>query len=145
MTFYNMKLFFKIFVLSIAILLLSDLSGQENRFSASIVGGITAAQLSGDSLLGYEKLGFTIGGKISYPISKKMDLSGELLYSQRGSRSGIGFSSSGGNATMLNYLEIPIYVTFNDWYIEKDDYHKVGIWEDLFMAISFQQVRQTAS
>ena len=103
----------------------------QNKFKASIVGGLTAAQLGGDSISGYDKLGFTFGGKLGYDLSKTVEVNFELLYSQRGSRQSFGFSSSGDDVTTLNYLEIPLYITVNDWYIEKEDYHKVGIFGGL--------------
>ena len=108
-----------------------SLEAQENRFSASAVAGISAAQLGGDSIAGYDKMGMTVGLRLSYDFESKFDVSMELLYSQRGSRSSIGFSSSGSNTTVLNYIEIPVYVTLNDWLIEKEDYYKVGIFGGL--------------
>jgi len=106
----------------------------QNQFKASAVVGLTAAQLGGDSLSGYDKLGTCFGAKLSYDIAEKFDLSMELLYSQRGSRSSLGFSNNGSNSTALNYLEIPVYVTLNDWLIEKEDYYKVGIFTGLSYA-----------
>jgi len=103
----------------------------QNKFNAAAVGGFTAAQLGGDSISGYNKLGFTVGAKLGYQLNNRLELNFELLYSQRGSRSSLGFSNSGPNVTSLNYLEIPIYVTFNDWKIEKENYYKVGIFGGL--------------
>ncbi len=103
----------------------------QNIFKASVVGGITAAQLGGDSISGYDKMGFTFGLKLGYDIGKNFDLNMELLYSQRGSRDNFGFSNSGNNTTSLNYLEIPVYLTLNDWLIEKENYYKVGIFAGL--------------
>lgn len=103
----------------------------QNNFKAAVVGGFTAAQLGGDSISGYDKLGFTFGGRLSYALSQRLDLSIDLLYSQRGSRDEIGFSTTGNNTTVLNYLELPVYLSFNDWYIDKEDYYKVGIFGGL--------------
>lgn len=103
----------------------------QNKFKASVVAGLTASQLGGDSLSGYDKLGMTVGARLSYEVGDRYDLSMELLYSQRGSRESIGFSGSGKQATALNYLEIPVYFTLNDWLIEKENYYKVGIFAGL--------------
>ena len=124
---------FNIFrILFFCLLLVStvSLSGQ-NKFKAAAVGGFTAAQLGGDSISGYDKLGFTIGASLNYAISKKFDLSMDLLYAQRGSRASLGFSNSGSNTTSLNYLEIPVYLTLNDWLVEKENYYKVGLFAGL--------------
>lgn len=107
-----------------------QLSGQY-KFKAAAVAGLTAAQLGGDSLSGYNMLGSTIGARLSYSIGKSFDANIELLYAQRGSRQNFGFSSSSANATQLNYLEIPVYITLNDWLIEKENYYKVGIFAGL--------------
>lgn len=104
-----------------------NLHGQ-NNFKASIVGGLSAAQLGGDSISGYDKLGFTFGGKLGYTLNDRLELNFELLYSQRGSSNKLSFSQNGENVTALNYLEIPVYLTFNDWKVENEDYYKVGIF-----------------
>ena len=107
-----------------------DVFGQ-NKFKAAFVGGFTAAKLGGDSISGYDKLGITLGAKLGYPLNERLELNFELLYSQRGSRKNLGFSNSGDDVTFLNYLEIPVYVTFNDWKVEKGNYYKVGIFGGL--------------
>jgi len=115
-------------------LLISQLCLAQRAFDAAIVGGLTASQLGGDSLSGYDKLGFTGGLKLSYGLNEKFDLCLDLLYSQRGSRESIGFNTSGRNATTLNYIELPVYLQINDWYIEKEDYNKVGAFAGLSYA-----------
>jgi len=125
---------FNIFILIFFIFLINGGQNEtlaQNKFKAAAVGGFTAAQLGGDSISGYEKLGFTLGAKLGYPLNERLELNFELLYSQRGSRKNLGFSNSGDNVTFLNYLEIPVYVTFNDWKIEKEGYYKVGIFGGL--------------
>lgn len=110
-----------------------SLAGQ-NKFKASAVLGITAAQLGGDSLSGYDKLGMTTGLRLGYDFNSKFDIAMELLYAQRGSRQSLGFSDDGENTTVLNYVEIPVYVTLNDWFIENGEYYKVGIFGGLTYA-----------
>lgn len=122
---YNIRLI--IFIVG-AVLLCQNALFCQNKFKAAAVGGITAAQLGGDSISGYDKLGFTFGGKLGYSLSDVVELNFELLYTQRGSSNSLSFSNSGFNVTSLNYLEIPVYLTFNDWLIEKEDYYKVGIF-----------------
>ena len=119
------------FIILFFFLLLSQLSYGQRAFDASIVGGITAAQLGGDSLSGFNKLGFVAGLKLSYDIYEKFDVNLDLLYVQKGSRASLGFNNSGRNATTLNYVELPVYVQINDWYMEKEDYHKVGAFAGL--------------
>ncbi len=109
----------------------SQLSLGQRAFDASIIGGFTAAQLGGDSLSGFNKLGFVGGLKLSYDINDQFDVNMDLLYVQKGSRGSFGFSNSGRNATTLNYVELPVYIQINDWYVDKEDYHKVGAFVGL--------------
>ena len=123
----NMKVFLIIFCALLGLSL-----NAQNVFKGSAFGGFTAAQLGGDSLSGYDKLGITVGLKLSYRLSDRFDLSMDLSYVQKGSRESIGFSNSG-SATTLNYTQIPVYLTLNDWYIDKEDYYKVGA----FLGLSY--------
>lgn len=125
---------FNIFILTFFIIMINGSQNglfAQNKFKAAAVGGFTAAQLGGDSISGYDKLGFTLGAKLGYPLNERLELNFELLYSQRGSRETFGFSNSGENVTFLHYLEIPVYISFNDWLVEKDGYYKVGIFGGL--------------
>jgi len=108
----------------------ADLSAQRKFKSAAILG-FTAAQLGGDGISGYDKLGMVAGLKLGYPIKEKIDVNMDLLYSQRGSRSKFGFGNSPDSTTTLNYLEIPVYVTINDWFVEDENYFKVGVFAGL--------------
>lgn len=111
-------------------LTIGSLSAQRS-FDAAATFGMTASQLGGDSISGFNKLGIVAGLKLSYPISEKFDVSMDLLYAQKGSRSSLGFSNNDNDATTLHYLELPVYVSVNDWYIEKDDFHRVGAFAGL--------------
>lgn len=117
--------------ISCLIMLMSTVLFSQTGFKGSAILGFTAAQLGGDSISGFNKLGITAGLKLTYPLSSKFDLNLDLVYVQKGSRESLGFNKSGQNSTALNYLEIPIYVTINDWYIEKDEYFKVGAFAGL--------------
>jgi len=122
----NMNLRIIVFI----IFTVGSLSAQRG-FDASAIFGMTASQLGGDSISGFKKLGLAAGLKLSYPIAEKFDLSMDLLYAQRGSRSSLGFSNNSNDATTLHYLELPVYLGINDWYIEKEDYHRVGAFVGL--------------
>lgn len=98
----------------------------QNAFRGSVVFGMTLSQIDGDGLLGYDKVGMSSGLKLSYETKPKLDMNMELLYSQRGSQS--SFLGSGNiQKTHLDYIEIPVYVSIKDWYIEGEDYHKIKL------------------
>ena len=84
----------KIFLLCLCFFVVEKSQGQ-NKFKAAAVAGLTAAQLGGDSISGYDKMGFTFGGHLRYDIGSKLDINMELLFTQRGSRNSFGLSSGG--------------------------------------------------
>jgi len=122
---------FNIYIPLLLFMLVFSTNGQaQNKFKSSIILGFTASQLGGDGISGYDKLGLVSGLRLAYPIAEKFDINMDLLYSQRGSRSSFGFSNAD-STTTLNYLEIPVYISINDWFIEKENYFKVGAFAGL--------------
>ena len=100
---------------------------QAQRFNFSLVAGLNAAQVNGDGLAGYDKLGLVAGGKTNIFFSERIDMTVEFLYSQQGSASEATFS--GNNAIFnldMDYLELPVGIEIKDWLAEGDDkYYKV--------------------
>ncbi|MFZ1562261.1 MAG: porin family protein [Saprospiraceae bacterium] len=111
-----------IFLIFLLFVLSPDCTGQ--RFKAMAIIGANASQIDGDNLYGFNKLGVSAGGRLSYANDKNIDYALEMLYSQRGSSVKI-FNNEDGNKISLNYIEIPIIVSIRDWYNEKDGYYKV--------------------
>jgi hypothetical protein len=93
-------------------------------FKAMGIVGLNASQIDGDNLYGFNKLGLTVGGRLSYTNEKTLDYSLEMLYSQRGAALNL-FKNKEDEKINLNYLEIPLVVSLRDWYQEKDGYYKV--------------------
>lgn len=115
----------KLFFCSI-LFLLSANSGHSQAFDGGILLGLNASQIDGDLLAGYNKLGLTGGVYVAFPISEKLKLGMELLYSQRGSRNEIRIGVASPQSSIhLQYIEIPVMIEMEDWYIEEDDYNKV--------------------
>jgi len=113
------------FVGLLAIIMLSqDLRAQ--RFKATALAGINLSQIDGDNLYGFNKMGVTAGGRLSYANSNSLDLAIEMLYSQRGSAVKL-FKNNPGDKISLNYLELPLIVSLRDWYVQSGDYHKVRV------------------
>lgn len=95
-------------------------------FIGTAVVGANVSQIDGDNLLGWDKIGINAGMRLGYNIADKTNLAIEFLYSQRGSAPSISSGSDFGSID-LKYIEIPLLVEYNDWYLEEDDYYKVGI------------------
>ncbi len=92
------------------------------KFSGELILGFNAAQIDGDQLAGYNKLGFDTGLGISYDLENNWLVNFNFLFSQRGSHTKIGQPV---RSITLNYIELPVYVSYQDWYIEDDEYYKV--------------------
>ncbi len=95
-------------------------------FGSSIVLGFTAAQIDGDNLAGFDKLGIAGGMNVSRKIGNRYHAKLEFLYSQRGSQSKLSLSAPGDmSRTHLNYIEIPLLFGINDWLSPDGDFFKV--------------------
>lgn len=94
------------------------------RFKAAAIIGANASQIDGDNLYGFNKLGISAGGRLSYTNDNQLDLALEMLYSQRGSAVKI-FNNSEGDKISLNYVEIPVVLGIRDWYNQEGGYYKV--------------------
>ena len=105
---------------------LFSVNAQERRFTASIIAGVNAAQIDGDELAGFHRLGLTGGLRGGYDFSEKTDLNVEFLYSERGSRPNIFNPFFDPDINIgLRYIELPVYIRFSDWLHE--DYYKIKV------------------
>jgi Outer membrane protein beta-barrel domain len=72
--------------------------------------GISATQISGDNLGGFDKAGLVAGGMVSTKISEKFDMAMEITFFQKGSKE--NSDPEKGDYTSynlrLNYFEVPV-------------------------------------
>jgi len=123
--FFNNQPILRFSFCGILILLMSfSMSGQ--RFSGTAIIGANVSQIDGDNLFGWDKIGLNGGIRLGYGIAEKTNLAIEFLYSQRGSSPSIS-SGSDFQSIDLKYIEIPVLIEYNDWYLEEEDYYKVAI------------------
>jgi len=123
---FNINQFSKFLAICLFFFLIGVSSVDAQRFKGSAVFGLNLAQIDGDNLAGFNKLGLTGGVKLGYPIQDNIDINLEMLYSQRGSNAGFGFGNQASSFTDLKYLEIPVYANLMDWFIADEGYHKVS-------------------
>lgn len=96
------------------------------RFKAGLVFGLNASQIRGDDTGGYNRLGIVGGLRGITILTDKVDLNLELLYSERGSKSSNEEQIRGFDVDIkLQYVEVPVMVSYKDWYNEDKDYYKV--------------------
>ncbi len=119
---HNMK---KLFFLSLTFILFLSPIYSQRGFQGSAVVGLTLSQIDGDNLLGYHKWGITSGVKVAFNLQSKLQGNVEVLYSQRGSSEKIFKRDDNLALTALNYFELPFYLSYADWYVEKDDFYRM--------------------
>jgi hypothetical protein len=81
-------------------------NGQE--FSAGVHFGMTATQVDGDQLEGFNKAGITGGLFVSRQLGEHAAMYFELMYIQKGSRKPLDKDDNSFYRMRLNYLEVPL-------------------------------------
>ncbi len=113
------------YILIFCALLVSNFTlNAQAGFRGSAIIGLNLAQLDGDELVGFNKTGITSGIKVAFDLKKKVEGNVEILFNQRGSSEKF-FRNDSTAVTKVNYFELPIYLSFKDWYIENEDYYKM--------------------
>ncbi len=108
-------------------------------FKAEANVGMSLSQIQGDRLAGFDKLGWTGGIGVYYPVSLLVDVGLEMSYTEKGSRGELLFDvPSNIRRTHLQYFEMPIVVRMNEWYIQKEGYYKVSAHVGVNNAYLFQ-------
>ncbi len=101
-------------------------SAQDQRFKAGIILGSNFSQIDGDRSNGYIKPGITGGLRGVAIINDKVDLSIELLFDQRGSRSQSIFDDNFFPFKITNnYVSVPVIFNYQDWLHESEEYYKL--------------------
>lgn len=98
-----------------------SVSAQERRFQAGILFGFNASQITGDDMWGYRKAGLNMGFRINTIIQPRIDVSMDILYSQRGAQSAFSLDNSQLLSRInLHYIEVPVIFHYKDWEVEVD-------------------------
>lgn len=104
----------------------NTLDAQEQRFKAGLIFGTNLAQIDGDNSNGYIKFGITGGLRGAAIITDKIDLSIELLFDQRGSRSQSIFDENFFPFKITNnYVSVPVIFNYQDWLAQSEEYYRL--------------------
>jgi len=111
---------FTYFLAGIIFLFAGHLRAQ--RIQGAVIAGGNLSQVDGDEVFGFNKIGLNTGLAAMAPIGKNLQLSIEILYSQKGAYQGKQYKDvdSVGNVTTgeyklnLNFLEVPVLFMYND-------------------------------
>jgi Outer membrane protein beta-barrel domain len=92
-------------------------------FKAGLTFGINKTQIDGDDQFGYNRRGYNFGLRGAVILSKNMDISTELLYSERGTQPDDTEKLKNKRTTnvALKYAEVPFL--FNFYYNKAEDGH----------------------
>ncbi len=133
-------------LLGLWILVLGTTAVNGQRFGAGFVAGFNASQIDGDDLAGFDRVGLTAGIRATMDLESILDFNVEFLYSERGSRPDLFQPEYDPDISIkLQYAEIPVYVSINDWWQEEEEYYKVSAhlgfsYGRLFTARTFDRV-----
>jgi len=114
-------------ILLFSFTLLQQTAEAQQRFKAGLVLGLNAAQIKGDDSAGYNRLGLHGGLRALAKLHDKTDLIIEMLYSQRGSFDKSAHFINGDLDISLRYVEVPVMLSYKDWYKEEEEYYKVQV------------------
>lgn len=98
----------------------SQYYGPSHLFYGGLIGGFNFTQVDGDNFAGYHKAGINVGGVLFMKLKDKFAPSFELVYSQKGSRTGNNQSALANDRQTtlmkykinLNYAEMPILLNY---------------------------------
>ena len=111
----NMKNRLLVIILAFSLPILSFAQG--GTFKAGVIGGVNLAQLDGDILAGYNKLGLHAGVTVGVQVSDLFRTNLEILYVQKGSRSSKDEQGIAGGALTrysFDYVEVPLMLNYVD-------------------------------
>ncbi len=110
------------------------------KFGGNLILGFNASQIDGDQLAGYSKIGFCAGIGTNYELKEPWQINVDFLFSQRGSQSKLFPDEYEPIRKLtLNYIELPVYVSYKDWKIKDEGYYKA----EGFAGMSFGRMIST--
>lgn len=91
------------------------------NFEGGIMGGLTACQVDGDNLSGFNKVGFQGGGFVSFDFNDRMAAQLEIKYMGKGARNPTSSKNPDIYKLNLHYIDFPVcfrYMGYNKVDIE---------------------------
>ncbi|MFB6258471.1 MAG: porin family protein [Flavobacteriales bacterium] len=87
---------------------------QDRSFEAGAAAGLNSSQISGDNLSGFHQFGLAGGLFVRRPLSERVGLELQMLYSQKGSRKTPNPKKGDYSSYNLrvNYIDMPLLVSY---------------------------------
>lgn len=97
------------------LLLFSGSHLQAQTFEASALAGFNMAQVDGDDMVGFNRIGLNGGVQVSANLNERWQLSLGFIFSQQGSSRSKADPFGPYDHIRLNYLEAPVLFHFKEW------------------------------
>ncbi|MEM1318699.1 MAG: outer membrane beta-barrel protein [Bacteroidota bacterium] len=109
--------------LLLALFSITQINAQDQRFKAGLIAGFNLSQLDGDQYQGFDKFGLHVGVRGVAIISPRVEISTEILLSQKGSRfeDPQNISRDKVQKINLNYMLVPILFNYLGGYSKEKD------------------------
>ncbi|MFM2207437.1 MAG: hypothetical protein RL213_1412 [Bacteroidota bacterium] len=95
------------------LLVLTGGSAFSQGFRAGFRAGMTATQVDGDQLQGFNQAGLLGGITVSRDLGERFSLGMEMIYIQKGSRKPLNTDDNTYYVMRLSYVEVPLLLRFN--------------------------------
>ena len=95
-------------LIRIVLFIFSIASASAQDFKAGLIGGLSASQVAGDALSGFDKAGIIVGGFVNCPLSTSSFAQMEIVFMQKGSKKPYTAESGTFYVMRLSYIEIPL-------------------------------------
>ncbi len=107
------EIFLRLIFSSLLLLLAASLQAQ--NFGGRLILGINGSQIDGDGMSGYFKPGLVAGGGVRFPVSERLSIGPEIMYSMKGSKASFDQVTKFGYPRIiyrLNYLDLPLVADY---------------------------------
>lgn len=125
--------FWQIVLLAAFACLLAEGTASAQNFSARLILGMNGSQIDGDGMSGYYKPGLAAGAGVRFPLSERLSLGPEIMYSMKGSKTSFDEIEKLGAPRViyrLNYLDFPLVA---DYFFSRKGQVEAGICYSRFL------------
>ena len=94
---------------------ISSLDTFAQNFTGKLIVGMNGCQIDGDGLAGYYKAGLVFGAGVRFPVSEKLSIGPEIMYSMKGAKTSFDQVTKFGQLRRiyrLNYLDLPLVAEY---------------------------------
>lgn len=91
----------------------SQIKEKESIFQPVIIAGFNAAQIEGDDIRGYRRLGANVGGGVFIKLPKDFSVAIEILYSMKGAKTSVNQAVNFSDVRIsMDYIDLPISANY---------------------------------